>query len=93
MSLIPLFNRLSFVLISIRGHVLRALLAAASVVESELKEIASENPFAKSKNQDSAVAKKNSPLEQTPLESIVNQMQAQLYISYFILQEKIFSSY
>ena len=88
MSLIPRFNRLSFVLISNRGHVLRALPAAASAAESELKEIASKNPFAPSKNQDSAGAKEISPLEQK-----VDQMQSQLYITYFILQEKTFPSY
>ena len=70
---------------SIRVHVLRALPAAASAAESELEEIASKNPFVPSKNQDSAAAKEFAPLEEK-----VEQMQAKLYVSYFILQEKIF---
>ena len=91
-----LFNRLSFVLISIRSHVLRALPDAASAAESELEELASKKAFAPSKSHDSAPSKNQDSAwaeKFSPLEDKVEQMQAQLYVSYFILQEKIFSSY
>ena len=67
MSLISLFKRLSFVLISIRAHLLRHVPAAAKDAEAELKEIASKNPFAPTKTESkpagSAGGKGLSPLE------------------------------
>ena len=80
MSLISLFKRLSFVLITVRNHVLHHLPAAARAAESEMKEIESKNPFAPSKKEDSAGGKSVTPLEQK-----VDQMKGQLYVSYFIL--------
>lgn len=85
MSLISLFKRLSFVLISIGTHVLQHVPAAAKAAESELKEIVSKNPFTPSKKGDSAGGRSISPLEQK-----VDQMQAQLYFSDSILQERFF---
>lgn len=66
---------------------LHYLSAAAKAAESELKEIASKNPSAPSKKEDSAKGKGVSPLEQK-----VDQMKGQLYVSYFTLQEKTFDT-
>ena len=81
MSLISLFKRLSFVLKSIRAHLLKHVPAAAKDAEAELKELASKNPFASSKTASKTDSKTQSSAEGerfSPLERKVEDMASKL---------------